>query len=218
VDVAHVVAILLRKWWLLILCTAVASGVAYGVSSALPKEYSSQAKVLVGSLTEQRYDQTLAYQQLAQMYAEIATTTPVLSRVISTLGIGGDPAKLADRVTVRTATGQAIVTVVATASSPSDAERLAGAVADEITHLAQASDATTSLATVVQPAISPDGPSSPRVALNTAVAGALGLALGIGLALLLATRGSAPDPPVPQIPSVPQIPPFDAPAPPAKRR
>ena len=59
-----------------------------------PREYESEARVLVGSLTETNLDQLQAHQQLAQTYAEVALTTPVLTRVIDRLGWAMDPTEL----------------------------------------------------------------------------------------------------------------------------
>lgn len=187
-------------WWLILLLVIAAGGSAFLVSQQLPKKYESEAKILVGSLTETRSDQLIAYQQLAQTYAELATTTPVLERVRDQLGWGDDPKQLASRVDARAPTGQSIVRVTATASSPSEASQLANAVAEQITRLAKPADDQSSLASIVQPAVPPDNPSSPLVMLNTVVAVSLGLALGVGLAMLLSSgrkerRSTAGQPP-----------------------
>lgn len=186
-DLSQFARILLRWSWLIVLLAATAGGVAFYVSQVLPKQYDSEAKVLVGSLTDANYDQLLAYQQLAQTYAGIATTTPVLTRVIGQLGLT-DATLLASRIDVVAPTGQSFVTIVVTAASPLEASQLANGVANEITALALPAVDQPSLATVVQPAIPPDQPSSPRVLLNTAVAAALGFCLGVGIALLLGGR------------------------------
>ncbi len=190
-DSSRVFAIV-RGWlWLILLLTAVAGASAFIVSQLLPKEYESEAKVLVGSLTETRTDQILAYQQLAQTYVELATTTPVLARVSDSLGLGVDPVDLRARIDVRAPIGQNVIRVVARAPAPDEAARIANAVAEEIITFARTAENEPSLATVVQPALPPEKPSSPRVVLNTVIAAALGFALGVGLALLLTGRHEA---------------------------
>lgn len=191
-DLSRFVALIARRIWLIALVTLLAGGIAYLVSGSLPVAYQSDAKVLVGSLTETRTDQLTAFQQLAQTYAELATSTPVLSRVIDRLGLSEDPAQLASRVDVRASAGQPIVDIVAVAPSGPEAAQLAQALAGEVTQMATPSgEGAASLASIVQPAAIPKDPSSPRVLLNTVVAGALGLALSIGLVLLLAGGSAA---------------------------
>jgi tyrosine-protein kinase len=178
-----------RAWWWLILACGIASAVAaYGVSQALPKEYDAEARVLVGSLTQADYDQQLAYQQLAQTYVGVATTTPVLNRVAAKLGLTEDVRHLAGRIDVRAPLGQSVLRVVAKASTPSEAADLANAIAAEIITLGKPAAGGSSVAEVVEPGAPPDSPSSPRLALNTAVAGTVGLALGLGVVYLLAGR------------------------------
>ncbi len=188
-DAWQFVAIVGRRLWLILLVTGIAAGGTYVASGLLPREYQSDAKVLVGSLTETRPDYLSAYQELAQTYAALATSTPVLGRVIDQLGLRDTPEEIADRIDVHAPVGQPIITVVGTASSPVAASALANAVAGEITGFARPTGAdATSLASVVQPALPNDVPSSPRVVLDTAVAAALGLSLGIAAALLFPAR------------------------------
>jgi len=145
-----------RYFWLVVVTTALAAGGAFLVSTALPKAYESEARVLVGSLTETAQD-------------------------------------LARRVEVRTPAGQPILRIKATSSTAAGAVQVANAIADEITNVARPADASTSLATVYQPGTNPVAPASPRVLLNTMIAAALGLALGIGLAVLLDRRAVRKD-------------------------
>jgi len=182
-----------RYFWLVVVTTALAAGGAFLVSTALPKAYESEARVLVGSLTETSTDQLGAYVQLAQTYAEIATSVPVLDRVIAKLGLTETAQDLARRVEVRTPAGQPILRIKATSSTAAGAVQVANAIADEITNVARPADASTSLATVYQPGTNPVAPASPRVLLNTIIAAALGLALGIGLAVLLDRRAVRKD-------------------------
>ncbi len=188
-DTWRLVAIIGRRLWLILLVAGIAAGGAYLASGTLPREYQSESKVLVGSLTETRPDYLSAYQELAQTYAALATSTPVLGRVIDELGLPDTPEALATRLAVYAPVGQPIITVTATASSPAGAAALANAVAGEITSFARPAGAdTTSLASVVQTALPNLEPTSPRVALNTVVAAALGLALGLAAALLMPVR------------------------------
>ena len=82
-------------------------------------------------------------------------------------------------------------------ATPEGAAALADAVAKRITELSRVpSPGTGNIATVVQPAVPPASASSPRVLLNTAIAAALGMALGVLISLVPAYRRAnrAPEP------------------------
>ncbi len=192
-DTWRFLSIVWRRLWLILLLTVAAGATAYAVSTWLPKQYQSEARVLVGSLTEPSIDQLQAHQQLAQTYAEVAMTTPVLERVIQQLQLAQDPEQLAMQLVVRAPLGDSIVRVIATGASPNEASQLANAMVDEIVQFGVPSDdQQPSLASVIQPAVPPNEPSSPRIFLNTLIAAALGLFLGVGLALLWASRPTTP--------------------------
>jgi polysaccharide biosynthesis transport protein len=185
-DLGRFVDDVRSRLWLIAIATAVAAGAAFALSTLLPKEYEAEAGILVGSLTDTSTDQLAAYRQLAQTYVEVATSDPVLERVITKLKLSVDPRDLAERLDVRTPAGQPILRIKASGTSPAAAADLANAVAEEIKSLARIPGTVTSLATIFQPASVPDEPATPRVLLNTVIAAALGLAFGIGLALVLA--------------------------------
>jgi capsular polysaccharide biosynthesis protein len=186
-DLARFSAVVRHSIRMIVLITMVAAATTFIVSELLPRQYESEARVLIGSVTDPNTDKLNAYQQLAQTFATLATTTPLLTRVAEQLGLTEDPTRLALAISVRAPLGQSIVRIVATGSSASDATQLANAVAEQVTELGRPTKTDPSIVSVVQPAIPPDGPSSPRVFLNTLVAAALGVALGIGIAILRAS-------------------------------
>jgi succinoglycan biosynthesis transport protein ExoP len=183
-DMAQFGAVIRRSLRLIVLVTVVATLVSYVVSVNLPREYQSEARVLVGTLSDPSMDKVNAYEQLAQTYAALATTTPLLSAVETQLGLTDDPLRLALSINARAPLGQSIVRITATASSAAGAAQLADAVAAQVADLGRPSKTEPSIATIVQPASQPASQSSPLVVLNTLIAGALGLAIGIGLAVL----------------------------------
>lgn len=187
-DLERFVAAVWRSKLLIILITLLAGASAFAVSNVLPREYESEARLLIGSLTDPDIQKLDSYLLLAQSYAAIASTTPVLTRAAEQLGLDEDPRRLALAISARAPLGQSIVRIVATRSSASEAAQLANAVAEQLTELGRTTRVAPSIVSVIQPAIPPDDPSSPRTVLNTLVAGALGLALGIGLAILFANR------------------------------
>lgn len=183
--------IVLRWSWLIVLSGVLGGAIAFLASQALPKEYESEAKVLIGSLSEANYDQQLGYQQLAATYAGMATITPVLDRVIAQLGLADDPAELASRTDVRAPLNQSMVMVVAKASSAVGSSQLANALAAEVVKLGESPDKA-NLASLIQRAVPPVGPSAPNVFVNTLIGAVLGLSLGTCLALLLVSWRGTP--------------------------
>lgn len=175
-----------RRMWLVVIATAVAAGAAFGLSTLLPKEYQAEAGILVGSLTDTSTDQLAAYRQQAQTYVAMATSGPLLDRVIARLELSEDAQAVAERLDVRTPAGQPIIRIKASSTTAAGAAQLANVVADEIRALTKVPGTVTNLATIFQPATEPDDPATPRVLLNTVIGAALGLAFGIGLALVLA--------------------------------
>jgi capsular polysaccharide biosynthesis protein len=187
-DLARFVSIVLRSIRLIVVMTVMAAVAAFIISQNLPKKYQSEARVLVGSVTDPNIDLLNAYEQLAQTYAELATTTPTLTRVSDQLGLNEDPTRLALAIDVRAPAGESIVQIVATGASPAQAAAIANAVAQQLTDLGRTATSGVSIASVVQPALPDPNPSSPLILLNTLIVSVLGFALGVGIAFLLAIR------------------------------
>ena len=119
-----------------VVAAIVAGLVAFAVSQSLPKEYDAQAGIIVGSLTATSTDELDAYARLATTYAELATSSPLLTRVIDRLGLSDNPVDLATQIDVR-ASGQGIVLIDANSTNPIQAAQIANTIADEIVNLAQ---------------------------------------------------------------------------------
>jgi capsular polysaccharide biosynthesis protein len=170
----------------IVILTIVAGAAAFGISMVLPRQWEAESRLLVGSLVETDTSQLEAYQQLASTYAEVATSTPIMQRVIQRLGLSDDPKKLGERVTIRAAIGQAVVKINTTADDPTAAADLANAFASEIVRLGQpATPSGESLVTIYQPGEPPEDPSSPRILINTLIAASVGFVVGVGLAVLI---------------------------------
>jgi capsular polysaccharide biosynthesis protein len=193
-----------RYLWVIVLFGVTAGGLAYLVSNTLPKQYESEARVLIGSLTEADLQRQLGYRELAGMYAAIADSPLVLNDVADHLGIEESLDELKDRVDGTALVGEAIVRVSATAESPSDAAALADAVSAGLIELSvgPAGPVTPpvgtisltpqpSLVQIIQPAVEDESAASPNVLLNSAVAAFAGMALGLLIALLADARLAA---------------------------
>src|SRR5205085_12394667 len=101
-----------------IACVVVALALAIAATALLPKTYESNAKLIVGNgygASTADYNAELLAQQLAQTYAQIATTVPVMQNVINRLSLPLTVEQLQSRVTADAPTNLNIVNVTARA-------------------------------------------------------------------------------------------------------
>lgn len=124
--------IFIRDWLLVLLIgTAMAGAGAFLISSALPRTYEAEARLLVGQpLTNPDYTQLLAWQIVAQTYAEVATTTERLDRVVNVLGLDMTPAELGADVQVRAPANSTFLIITAQSADPQQAADIANALSD----------------------------------------------------------------------------------------
>jgi succinoglycan biosynthesis transport protein ExoP len=127
---------IIRHWaWLIVACVLLAGGTAYIVTSSLPKTYEGRVTMIVGqSLTAVNpdYNQLLASQRLSATYASVATTGPIMQRVISTLGLATSPDELRASVSAQAPANNTLIYISAIDRDPQAAANIANAVAQEL--------------------------------------------------------------------------------------
>ncbi len=127
---------IVRAWAPLVVASVVLAGAAaFYVSSLLPKSYEAKATLIVGqslSGVNPDYTQLLASQSLSRTYAAVATTRPVLAKVIDKLQLSDTVDELAHRVSASSATDGTLLVITGTDSSPDGAAALSNTVADEL--------------------------------------------------------------------------------------
>lgn len=107
-----------------ILVTAISGGVAFGVSTVLPKTYRSETLLIVGGVLSApgpSYDDLLISQSLSTVYAQLATTRPILEGAIDRLDLDVRALDLISRVEAEAGPGS----FVALAVEDDNAERAA---------------------------------------------------------------------------------------------
>ncbi|HEY7970320.1 MAG TPA: hypothetical protein VID95_10025, partial [Candidatus Limnocylindrales bacterium] len=129
-------------------------------------------------------------QALAPTFAELATTTPVLQRVIAKTGVEVTVDRLAQDVSTRVPAGTSLVEVTVTNPNPETAARLANAIAAELadypgTGLGSQQNALKVALVVVDPASPPAQPTGPGILIRAALGGAIALFLCIAFAMLI---------------------------------
>jgi non-specific protein-tyrosine kinase len=127
--------IVLARLPLLLASVALAGASAFFFSTLQPKVYQSEATLIVGqslSAVNPDYNQLLVSQRLSSTYATVATTRPILTKVIDRLGLDTTPDQLARDVSASAATDGALLTIEARDNSPARAAQIANAVAEEL--------------------------------------------------------------------------------------
>lgn len=146
-----------RRWLPLFVVVALLSGLAgLGVSSLLPRTWEAKATLIVGqslSTLNPDYSALLVSQRLSTTYASVATTRPVLERVIDKLGLGETPAELLRRVEADAPLNSTLLTIAARDRDAGRAAAIANAVAEE---LIAKSDVVVGRQTELQAAIEAD--------------------------------------------------------------
>ena len=134
-EIRHYFRILRRWWWLLLAAILLAAGGSYLATRSQPRIYSSRARVLVGTSIQSRNPDWAAIttaEQLAQTYAELATTRPVLQGVIDHYGLQTTPDILRGMISVKPTQGTQILDITVVDTDPNRAAAIANAVAEEL--------------------------------------------------------------------------------------
>ncbi len=128
-------AVLRANLWLIVVGTLIAALIALVGSGFLPRVYEAQATLLVGqSLTvvNPDYNQLLASQRLSQTYAEVATTRPILERVISDVRLPTTSDELVKRIWVDVPRDSTLIRIRTQDGDANRAAAIANAVATEL--------------------------------------------------------------------------------------
>ena len=135
----------IRRFGIYVLASVVVAIVlAFFGSAMLPRTYESRASLYVGQRLDDvslDYDGVLASQLLAETYARIALTEPVLNAVRQRLQLDATFEEMEARVRTELPLEETVLTVVALAGDPGEAAAIANAVVDELRERAPADQA-----------------------------------------------------------------------------
>ena len=186
--------ILRKNWLIIVLATLLGVGAAAGYSLTRTPMYEAQSTVFVstqagGTIGELQQGSTFT-QARVTTYSNLVTTPIVMNPVIAKLDLGVSANTLAQAVTASSPLNTTLITISVTDADPLLAADIANALAASLTAAVESietpngSDASPVRLTRVKDAVTPLAPSSPNVSLNLALGGLIGLALGIGVAVL----------------------------------
>ena len=190
-DFKELVRMARRRWKTIVAMFLLGLVGSAAISLTTTPVYHSTARVFVStdvnSSAEQFYAGAFTSARV-KSYADLATSRELMNRVIDRLKLQVTPGQLASKITATVAQDTVIIQLEARDKNAQMAQNIAQAEAEELsTYLTEvdkpSSGGDSVKATVVDPAAYDARPVAPRTAVNLAVAGLLGLLLGIGLAV-----------------------------------
>jgi len=190
VELRDYLRVLRKQWRLIVLCVLLACGAAALVTMNTPPQYQSSVTFFVstpGEDTSTVFSGGVFSQQRVRSYADIVAGPATAAAVAEGLeGVEADD--LEGDITAQAVPDTVLLNATVTAGRPEEALTVARAVGSAVPELLtslERLDAGTSpiKVTVVEQPELPEGASAPRPARNLALAGVLGLLLGVGLAV-----------------------------------
>jgi capsular exopolysaccharide synthesis family protein len=183
---------------LVVACTLVAVLAAAAATATATRTYESTTQLFVSAQNSENTLSGIAQggqftQQRVKSYADIVDSPLVTETVVRDLKLGITPAQLAKQIRTSVPLDTVLINITVSNPSPERARDIAAAVAGAVTTLiprietpAGKTDAPVKV-TIVKPADVPQFPSSPRMRINLALGLLLGLAIGVGAAILRET-------------------------------
>ena len=189
---------ILQKNWIAILVlflVGLAGGGAYAYLQAPKYVTSTQLYVSVrteGAATGDLVQGTTFARQMVTSYVDTIGTALVLDPVIEELGLDTTARQLAAQITASTPLNTVMINISVTDSDPKRAAAIADQTAISFTDAVQNTLERPAVeggvspvhVTVTNPAAVPSAPSSPNIPLLIVIGGLLGLAAGVGFAVL----------------------------------
>ena len=189
IDLREMFYILIKRWWVLLLTTGIAVAVAAVVSFlVLEPIYTSKTTLFVGR--EQSKQEGIEYgdiqlnQQLVKDYRELAKRRLVTNEVIERLELSMDSEELAKKIGVNMVQDTRIFEIAVSDNDPVVAMEIANELAHVFIEKAVEIMKVENIV-IIDEAIVPKVPVKPNKKLNIAIAGVLGIMLGIGVIFLI---------------------------------
>jgi succinoglycan biosynthesis transport protein ExoP len=127
------ISIVLKWWWLFLICPIVAAAPAYWASKSAIPVYRSTTTVMVGQVLEKTDPNSMdlyTSEKLAQTYGEIVRRQPVLQATVGALNLPMSWTQLKGMVSVRLIENTQLMEITVTDTVPERAQT----IADELAH------------------------------------------------------------------------------------
>jgi len=194
VEIQDYLHILRARWMIIVVTVAVAVLGALAVSLLTTPTYESCSRVFVstsgGSSVSESYQGNLFSQQRVASYSELVTGDTLAARTIDDLGLDLTPGQLSAKVTATSTPDTVLLDTCVVDDSPALARDIANSLATQLTTLVRELEtpedggAPAAGVRVVEQAQESSTPISPKTTRNLALGAAVGLLLGIALAVL----------------------------------
>jgi capsular exopolysaccharide synthesis family protein len=193
VELRMVVRLLRDRWVSILIVVLLATGAGALLTWRQTPQYAARATLFVSAWTDvsdasKAYQASLLSQQKVKSYTELLNDHRLMQSVVDRLKLRMTPDQLAGKVVGEATPDTVLIVVTAVDPSPVIAAQIANATAAEFVLLvpslesAPDSERPAIRVTVASPAEVPTAPVSPVPVRNLAVALAIGLLIGIGLA------------------------------------
>lgn len=192
-DLKELIDILRRRWLAIVSMIVLAVAASVVVSLLVPHQSQSRSRVFISTDVRTSTDAFAAGQFTAarvKSYAALATSRPLLRRVVRREHLEMTPQELAGKISTSVETDTVIIDLVVRASSAELAQRIATAVSDELTtYLGQLETPLDGSRAPVRATVVDTAPFRTqsllrRIGLNVAIGALLGLLMGIALAVI----------------------------------
>ncbi|GAA2082107.1 polysaccharide biosynthesis tyrosine autokinase [Microbacterium hatanonis] len=195
-ELSDYIRILRKNWLVIVVTTLVGVAVAAGFSLTRTPQFEATSGVFVSTeggstITELQQGSNFTQARIAT-YVELVEEPFVLNPVITDLGLNMNADSLAGRVTASAQLDSTIVQITVTDADPARAALIANALGASLANAVETletrdgQEVSPVKLTRVRDAQAPRTPVSPNVPLNLALGGLVGLALGVGIAVLRA--------------------------------
>lgn len=184
---------ILKKRWLLIISVTLTCVFASAVVSffLIKPTYQASISVVIGgnkeessSNTNQTYNDVMMYQKLVKTYSEFVKTRSVAEDAIEKLNLDKTPAALLDMVSVAPKGDTEFLTITVKSKDAYEARDIANQVAKSLKDITKDIKKVDNVQ-LVDDALLPSGPVSPKPLLNIAIALILGLFVSVGIVFLI---------------------------------
>ncbi len=178
-----------RWWWLLVAAPLLGAVVAYLVSTRIPPTYRATATLLVVQRQASgvvQLNDIQTSQQLANTFSSLITLRPVLQQAIDNGKLPLDVDHLQQKISVSNPRSTQLLEVSAEDRSPQLASTIANTVSETFINSNQSDlSSRPGVVSIVERAVPPQAPVSPRKTVNAALGGILALMAVSGLVLLV---------------------------------
>ena len=186
IDLLELLQLMLKRWWLIIGCAVVFAAAAFGYTKLfVTPQYEASSMIYILSKTtsiSSALDLQLG-KQLTVDFETLATSRPVVEKVIDELGLDTEYETLVGSITVSNPTDTQILKISARNPDPVLARDISNAMSDATAEQIAAVMVTDKPSTVEE-AVVPRYPISPNVKKNTLIAGLAGALLVMAIILL----------------------------------